>query len=275
MKLRAPINYFGGKQKMAGKLPPLFPEHHTYVEVFGGAASLLFAKPTSPVEIYNDLDSDLVNFMRVLRDPKLFPEFYHRACLSPYSREEWLYCREHLNDDPNPAERARRFFVVARFSFSGRFGNAFGTCVTGSSRGMARPASAYQGVLGILPRLSERMISVLIENRDFRDIIRLYDTENTFFYLDPPYMPETRRSGAYKYEMTAEDHGLLVEMLRGIKGKAMLSGYPNELYDSLGWKKQEWTVPCSAAGTTRASGLQGVGKVSKLQQRTECAWMNY
>ena len=274
MKLRAPINYFGGKQKMAGKLPPLFPEHHTYVEVFGGAASLLFAKPSSPVEVYNDLDSNLVNFMSVLRDQDMFSDFYNRACLSPYSRQEWLFCREHLNDDPDPVERARRFFVVARFSFSGRFGNAFGTCVTGSRRGMAMRASAYQGVLAMLPRLSERMICVLIENRDFRDIIRHYDTENTFFYLDPPYLPEARRSGAYKHEMTAEDHGFLVEMLRGIKGKAMLSGYPSELYDSLGWRKQEWTAHCYAAGRTKASGLQGIGKASK-QQRTECAWMNY
>jgi DNA adenine methylase len=275
MKLRAPIPYFGGKQLMASKLLPLFPEHKTYVEVFGGAGSLLFAKEPSPVEVYNDIDSDLVNFMAVLRDQDMFPDFYNRACLSPYSRQEWLFCRDHLNDDPDPVERARRFFVVARFSFSGLIGSSFGICVTGSKGGMVQKASAYQGVLAILPRLSERMISVLIENRDFRDIIRLYDTESTFFYLDPPYVPETRRNGAYKHEMTSEDHGLLVEMLCGIKGKVMLSGYPSELYDSLGWRKQEWTVTCNAAGRTRASGLQGVGKVSKLQQRTECAWMNY
>lgn len=275
MRLRAPIPYFGGKHNMAGKLSPLFPSHQTYVEVFGGAGSLLFAKMPSPVEVYNDIDSDLVNFMRVLRDQKLFPDFYHRACLSPYSREEWTFCRDHLNDDPNPVERARRFFVLARFSFSGLVGNSFGICVTGSKSGMVQKASAYHGVLGILPRLSERMTSVLIENRDFRTIIRLYDTENTFFYLDPPYVPETRRSGAYKHEMTTDDHRELLEILRTIKGKAMLSGYPNDLYDSLGWRKKTWSVHCNAAGRTRASGLQGVGAVTRLQKRTECAWMNY
>lgn len=204
-KLRSPIPWFGGKQLMAGKLVPLFPEHRTYVEVFGGACSLLFAKESSPVEIYNDLDSDLVNFMRVLRDPKFFPDFYHRACLSPYSREEWMFCKQHLNDDENPVERARRFFVLARFSFSGLVGNSFGIDITASKRGMVQKASAYQGVLGMLPRLSERMTSVLIENRDFRDIIKVYDTENTFFYCDPPYLPETRKSGAYKHEMTTQD----------------------------------------------------------------------
>lgn len=274
-KLRSPIPWFGGKQQMSSKLLPLIPDHQTYVEPFGGACSLLFAKEPSPVEIYNDLDSDLVNFMRVLRDPKLFADFYHRACLSPYSREEWQFCKNHLNDDPNPVERARRFFVLARFSFSGLVGNSFGIDVTASKGGMVQKASSYQGVLGMLPRLSNRMTSVLIENRDFRKIIQLYDTEETFFYLDPPYLPETRKGGTYPHELTTDDHRELVEILHNIKGKVMLSGYPSELYDSLGWRKIEWNVCCRAAGRTRASGLQGKGMVSKLQQRTECVWLNY
>lgn len=275
MKLRSPIPWFGGKQLMSGKLLPLFPEHHTYVEAFGGACSLLFAKDPSPVEVYNDLNSDLVNFMQVLRDPEMFPDFYHRACLSPYSREEWLFCKNNLNDDPSPVERARRFFVLARFSFSGIVGNSFGISNSSSKRGMVQSASAYQGVLGLLPRLSERMTSVLIENRDFRKIIQTYDSEESFFYLDPPYLPKTRRGGTYKCEMTADDHRELVEILRSIKGKVMLSGYPSDLYDSLDWNRREWDVTCSAAGRTKASGLQGKGMASILQMRTECVWMNY
>jgi len=276
MTLRPPIPYFGGKQLMAGKLVPLFPPHKTYVEVFGGAASLLFAKEPSSVEVYNDLDSDLVNLMQVLRDRDgMFPDFYNRACLSPYSRDEWLFCRDHLNDDPDPVERARRFFVLARFSFSGLVGGSFGIDVTGSKRGMVQKASAYQGVLGILPKLSERLLSVLIENRDFRNLIRIYDRQDTFFYIDPPYLPATRKSGAYKHEMTEEDHCELVEILKDVKGKVLLSGYPNELYDSLGWNRREWSTVCNAAGRTRASGLQGKGAVIDKQKRTECVWANY
>lgn len=276
LKLKPPIPYFGGKQLMAGKLLPLFPEHHTYVEVFGGAGALLFAKAPSPVEIYNDRDSDLVNFMRVLRDGDgMFSDFYNKACMSPYSREEWLFCRNHLNDDPNPVERARRFFVLARFSSCGLVGKSFGIDVTASSRGMAKTAYAYRNVISVLPRLSERLVSVLVENRDFRDIIRVYDTEQSFFYLDPPYLPETRKCGSYRCEMTTGDHYELVEILRSIKGKVMLSGHPNDLYDSLDWNKQEWAVCCRAAGRTRATGLQGTGSVLKPQKRTECIWMNY
>lgn len=232
-KLRSPIQWFGGKQLMAKKLLPLFPEHHTYVEAFGGGGALLFAKTPSPVEVYNDLDADLVNFFRVLRDPALFADLYNRAWLSPYSREEYGFCRQHLGDDPNPVERARRFFVLARFSFSGIVGGSFGINVTSSTGGMVEKACAYRNVLCFLPLISERLSMIEIECKDFRHILSTYDTEDTFFYLDPPYVPETRRSGRYRCEMTAEDHQELVELLRGIKGKAMLSGYPNDL----GWRE--------------------------------------
>lgn len=275
MKLHAPIPYLGGKQVLSKKLLPLFPPHKTYVEPFGGAAALLFGKAPSPIEVYNDLDDNLVNFMRVLRDQQVFPDFYNRACLSPYSRGEWLFCRDHLNDDPNPVERARRFFVLARFSFGGLVGQSFGVEISGSSRGMIQTASAYQGVLGMLPRLSERLMSVLIENCDFRDLLRRYDHPDTFYYLDPPYLPATRRSGSYKFEMTTDDHRDLVKVLHTIKSKVMLSGYPNDLYDALGWQKHTWTTSCNVAGRTKASGLQGVSAVKRLQERTECIWLNY
>lgn len=274
-RIKSPIQWFGGKQAMAAKLLPLFPEHHTYVEPFGGGGSLLISKEPSPVEVYNDLDADLVNFFRVLRDPVLFPDFYNRAWLSPFSREEYLFCRDHLSDDANVAERARRFFVLARFSFSGQVGKSFGINVTSSSGGMVGHVSAYRNILCVLPLITERLSRAEIECRDFRQIISAYDRPGTFFYLDPPYMQSTRKSGSYKHEMTNQDHQELVELLRGIQGKAMLSGYPNELYDSLGWRHMEWQVNCSAVGRTRAAGLQGVGAMGEAQKRTECVWMNY
>ena len=102
----------------------------------------------------------------------------------------------------------------------------------------------------------------------------MYDTPQTFFYCDPPYVPSTRRAGVYKHELTDEDHQELVELLKQIQGRVMLSGYPNELYDSLGWRRIEWEVNCHAAGRTRVSGLQGAGSAAG-QKRTECVWMNY
>lgn len=275
-RVKPPFPWLGGKTMMISKLLPLFPECRTYVDAFGGGGSLLLAKEPSPVEVYNDLDGDLVNLFRVLRDSDgAFPDFYHRACLSPYSREEYDFCRRHLNDDPDPVERARRFFVVARFSFSGAFGSSFGLNVTSSTRGMVEKAFAYRSALCMLPLISERLLRVEIENRDFRPLFSVYDTEHTFWYLDPPYLPETRKGGKYRCEMTIEDHQDLVDILRSVKGKVMLSGYPNALYDQLGWKRLEWETTCRAAGRTRASGLQGEGKVKEQQKRTECVWMNY
>ncbi len=274
MMIKSPIQYFGGKQGMVKNLLPLIPAHQTYVEVFGGGGSLILYKEPSPVDVYNDLDSNLVNFFRVLRDPVQFADFYQRAWLSPYSREEQSFCREHLNDDLDPVERARRFFVLARYSFSGIIGNSFALEVTKSSRGIVGKASAYKNVLCWLPIISERLSSIEIEHYDFRRILDIYDRPETFFYCDPPYVPSTRRAGGYQCEMTETDHQDLVELLRNIRGKVMLSGYPNELYETLGWQRKEWTVNCSAAARTRASGLQGAGGASG-QKRVECVWMNY
>lgn len=107
---------------MVAKLLPLIPPHKIYVEVFGGGASLLFAKEPSPVEVYNDLDSGLVNFFRVLRDPGKFEKFYRKVCFTPYSREEYCFCRDTWGECKDDVERAYRWFVVARMSFSGKFG---------------------------------------------------------------------------------------------------------------------------------------------------------
>lgn len=81
------------------------PPHYIYVEPFGGAAWLLFAKPPSPVEVYNDIDSGLVNFYRVLRDPEKFKEFYRLVSLTPYSREEFYYCMSTWKECENDVEK--------------------------------------------------------------------------------------------------------------------------------------------------------------------------
>lgn len=112
-RLRSPIVWFGGKGNMVAKLLPLIPPHRIYVEPFGGGASLLFAKKPSPVEVYNDLDSGLVNFFRVLRDPKKFERLHKLVSLTPYSREEYDFCRATWETCDDDVERAYRWYVVA------------------------------------------------------------------------------------------------------------------------------------------------------------------
>jgi DNA adenine methylase len=273
--LRSPIQWFGGKGMMLGNLLPLIPPHDTYVEVFGGGASLLFAKSPSSAEAYNDLNSGLVNLFRVLRDPEKFQRFQHIASLTLYSREEYHECRNTWATCEDEVEKARRFFVVARQSFGGRFGAGWGFAVEkDASRSIAGPwASTVDG----LKIIHQRLRMVQVEHSDFRTLLARYDRPETFFYVDPPYVADTRKAGGYAHEMSLDDHADLVRLLLGLQGKAMLSGYAHPLYDPLeaaGWVRKDFAVSCRAAGRTKGTGIQGEGAATRMQPRTESVWLS-
>lgn len=278
--MRSPIIWFGGKGRMVDKLLKLLPAHRTYVEVFGGGASLLFAKNPSPVEVYNDIDSELVNFFRVLRDPQKFQDFYRLVALTPYSREEFEHCRQSYRQCENDVERAYRWFVAVRMSFSGSgggSGHGWGFNVTTSSGGCTKRCFDWLRTIKGLLQVHERIMRVQIEHDDFRKIIDRYDTPNTLFYLDPPYIPEIRRSGGYEHEMSVEDHKDLVNILLGIKGMALLSGYRHSLYGPLeqaGWERRDYKTSCHAAGRTRSTKILGAGSATRLQKRVESVWIS-
>lgn len=262
---------------MVKHLLPLIPEHRIYVEVFGGGASLLFAKDPSPVEVYNDLDSGLVGFFRVLRDPEKFARLQELCRLTPYSREEYNLFMTTWENEENDVERAFQWYVIARMSFGGMFGSSWGSAVSASCRGMAKTTSGWLGIQALLPLLHQRVMRVQIEHEDYRKILSRYDTPETFFYLDPPYLKETRRSGGYKHELETKDHQDLVQALLNLKGSAILSGYAHSTYaplEAAGWMRKDFDAVCSAAGRTRTSGLQGIGNVKNRQRRTETIWIS-
>lgn len=277
-RLRSPFVWFGGKGKMLAKLLKLMPPHEHYVEPFCGSAALFFAKePCGGVETLNDLNSDIVNFFRVLRDEALFERFYRKAVLTPYSREEYDYACSYYDETTDPVERAYLWWVVARMSFGGRFGAKLGTVVTKTRRGMAGTTSAFLSIVDLLPQIAERLRMAQIEHADFRVILRRYCGPGYLAYCDPPYVGGTRRGGEYAHEMTDDDHRDLVRLLLDYDGAVMLSGYPNEVYRPLedaGWTRYDFQTACHAAGRTRASNLQGEGAALKHQPRTECVWLN-
>lgn len=276
-RLRTPIWWSGGRGRIVPKLLPLVPPHRIYVEVFGGGGSLLLAREPSMVEVYNDLDSGLVNFFRVLRDPGKFRRFHELAMLTPYSREEYCQCRETWEEAADDAEKAFRWFVVARGSFAGIFGRGWGSVVTTSARGMASTSSAWLSALSMLPAIHERMMRVQIEHADFRQILQRYDTPETFFHVDPPYVPETRKSGGYRHELSLDDHRELVETVLRLQGKVMLAGYAHPVYkpvDAAGWRRHDIQLTCTAAGRTRSSGLLGEGAARAQQPRIESIWLS-
>lgn len=279
IKLRSPIWWLGGKGNMLRKLLPILEgvPHKRYCEPFGGGASVLLAKQPVELEIYNDIDSGLYDLFKVLSDPDLFAQFERRVALLPCSRQFYNEYRQNWRNEKDLIKRVSMWFLVARQSFGGRFGSGWSSVVTKNARGMAATSSGWLSIIELLPEIHARLQRVQIENADWRVILERYDTPETLFYLDPPYIASTRRSRKYQHELRDNDHIELVDRLLALQGHGVLSGYPNAIYKRLeerGWQTIKWQTAAHAAGRTRTSNLQGKGAVLKHQARTECVWIS-
>jgi len=253
--------YAGGKGHLARKHLELIPPHKCYVEVFGGMATLLFNKRPSEVEVYNDVWGEVVNFFRVLRDDEKWKILQEKLLLTPYSREEFEFCRDSTNSGIDDIERARRFYVKIGQSFGGKMGVfGYGPLVNISK--------SFFNKIEMFGFFHKRLTNVNIENLDFEELIRKYDTPDTFFYCDPPYVEHN--AGVDFLGMGLEDHKRLVDVLLSIRGKALLCGYDNDVYRVLGdngWRKLEIVIP------TAITNPKQTGRVRKL--RSEYVWFNY
>jgi DNA adenine methylase len=276
--LKSPLTIMGGKTYMLKYLIPLIPKHKTYVEVFAGSAQLFFAKDPSLIEVVNDVHGNMINFYKVLRSEKRFKKLVKLCNLTPHSREQFYKCRSSLSEGSSVI-RAWKFFTVVRQCFSGRISSpSWGRSVTECTNGRANAVDQYLKAIERLPEAHSRMQDAQIENQDFRKIIKAYDRKSTFFYLDPPYIMDTRHGNdKYNHEMSDKDHKDLISLLLDLKGKALISGYNHRIYSKLekaGWNKQEFIKISYAAASTKQSGLLGKGS-KVLQARTEVIWYNY
>lgn len=264
------MRYHGGKFRLAPWIISHLPAHRVYVEPYGGAGSVLLRKPRSYAEIYNDLDGEIVNVFRVLRDVEMAAKLKEQIRLTPFARSEFV---DAYLDCEDPLERARRTLVK---SFMG-FGSAAVTQQSGdnsktttgfrnnSNRSGTTPAHDWANLPKHVDLWVERLAGIVVESRPALGLIDLFDTPETLFYVDPPYVHSTRGDGKgksvcrYRHEMTDDDHRELAEHLHSIKGIAVVSGYPSVLYDTLyaGWK--------TVFKDTHAD---------KALDRTECLWLN-
>ena len=259
------FGWYGGKFSHLDFILPNLPEDAVhFCDVFGGSAAILINRNPAQVETYNDLDSELVNFFETLRNQG--PKLIKAISLTPFSREELIRaCR------PEPKltklERARRFYVRARQTRTGLAQTSsegrWAHCVLTSRAGMAGAVSRWLGAIDGLPEIVQRLQRVQIENAPALELIERYDTEETLFYLDPPYVHESRNdSNAYGHEMTDAEHIELANLLHEIRGRAVVSGYRTKLYDRL---FSEWSRIDAPVKTCNSSK----GK------RQESLWLNF
>lgn len=260
------FGWYGGKFSHLDWLLPLLPDTHHYCEPFAGSGAVLLNRAPSPVETYNDLDGEVVNFFRVLREQKA--ALVENIGLTPFSREEFgIACA--LEPDLPSLERARRFYVRARQVRTGLAQTAslgrWANCKDTSRAGMSGVVSRWLGGVDALPAIAERLLRVQIENRPAIDVIKLYDSERTFFYCDPPYIHDTRGdSKAYGYEMTDQQHRELAETLNAVSGKAAISNYQCDLMDQL-YPAPKWI---------KTTGMEKTIHSTK-DKRSEALWTNY
>jgi DNA adenine methylase len=224
-------------------------------------------KPRSYAEVYNDLDREVVNLFRVLRDPPLSARLVAALRLTPFAREEFKDSYEASDD---PVEGARRFAVRSFMGFGSNAHNP--RRKTGfrhnSNRSGTTPARDWANYPEALSKIIDRLAGVVVDNRDACEVMSAHDEPHTLHYVDPPYLPETRSlknpydltyAGMYAFEMTREDHERVLKHLRSLVGMVVLSGYPAPLYDDLlcDWRRVE--VAAHADGA---------------RDRTEVLWIN-
>jgi DNA adenine methylase len=259
------LQYPGSKARLAQDIIGLMPPHKTYVEAFGGSAAVLLSKKPAPIEVYNDINGDVVNLFRVVRDAIQRQSLRELLAWTPYSREELadaarlLATRKKLE----PVEHARLTFVLYNQSVSGMAAAdkpPWSYTVDSTSQ-----ADEFRRRMAALDVIGERLSSVQIESRHFLEVFSLYDSEDTLWYLDPPYLPDTRTLNLYEFEMYPHEHKEMVQRMLEMKGQFILSGYDTPIYKPLeeaGWKRVE--IDALATMSIAKSDLT----------RTEVLWTN-
>ena len=257
-----PVTWFGSKSRLVKEIVKHFPEHQTYVDVFGGSGAILLGKRPGKVEVYNDLNRKMTSLFNVLSDKRKTQELIRRLELTPYSRDTFRLATASIDEEKDEIELARLMIVVQRQSHGG-LARQWSYCVDAAAGGYSASVRKFHAGIERLPNVQARMRKVQIENLCFTDLIPRYDRPETLFYLDPPYVPDTRINGKYENEMTIDDHHTLVDLLLVSSGMFVLSGYKTPVYQ-----------PLENAGWNRIDIETYAGTSKTRTKRTECLWVS-
>ena len=249
------LKYPGAKNRLAPWIVSYIPKHKVYLEPFFGSGAIFFNKEPSHIETINDLNSDVYNFFKVLREHgDILAEHIK---MTPFCREE--YEQAYKNETYSEIEKARIFAVKCwqGFGCSNLYRNGFRS---GQREKSPDCAKAWNQIPERLLEAADRLKMAQIENLPAIELMGRYDTEDVFIYCDPPYLHGTRKNYLYKHEMEDSEHEELLKILAAHQGRVLLSGYDNEMYNDYlsGWSKAQ-------KDTSAENGLR----------RTETIWMNY
>lgn len=271
-KIASPAKYHGGKSALADWIVSLMPPRCktpnnprpndkgwlAYVEPYGGMASVMLANdPEGISEVLNDLNGSLMNFWKVLQIPAAFEEFYDRMQAIPFSAPEYNRWENlaKLNPEECDVTCAIAYFVRCRQSLAGRMDSFAPLSRNRTRRGMNEQAAAWLTAIEGLPQVHERLRRVVLLCDKAVTVIRQQDGPRTLFYLDPPYLHETRTAPKVygDFEMSPDEHEELLTTLANLNGgRFLLSGYRSKMYDSFAkkhkWNRHEKQLPNSAAG---------------------------
>lgn len=264
--LKAPFGYYGCKQRLSSNIVNDLPPHNAWVEALCGSAAVTLAKEPAPIEIINDIDGEIVNFFRQLRENTTNLEQAIR--LTPYSREELELSRapaEAVTD----LEKARRFFVRAMMAINGSFGEAkggFSFSNSYSRGGMEARVSRWNSSTDYLERIAQRLRRVRIENKDAVKLFNEFaDRPATLVYLDPPYLADRIRG--YEFDQNSvEFHEKLLKAIVKAKCMVLISGYQSDLYEEYLNSRNGWNK--------RIIDTHTRGNNGKNANRQEVLWFN-
>lgn len=240
---RPMLRYHGGKFRLSAWIRSFFPPHQIYVEPFGGAGSVLLTKERAYAEVYNDLDGEVVNFFRVLRDPAQRARLIEACALTPFSREEFEKAYETSEE---PVERARQLAIKCGMGYGSSGGTKANTGFRiDSGRKWSTDFAQWQRYPEVIASIGDRLLGVLIECRPATQVMMQHDGKNTLHYVDPPYLFATRQGMRwrsdkyYRHEMTDFQHMDLLGCLQNLQGHVVLSGFHSEMYSKelAGWSE--------------------------------------
>ena len=264
---KAPFGYYGAKQRVARKIVSTLPPHNAWVEAFCGSAALTLAKPAAPIEVINDLDGQIVNLFSQLRTNA--KALCRAIALTPYARAEFEKARTR-SDAVGALEKARRFLVATMMTVNATPGSrraGFSFTDSYAREGKEARVSRWYNLPARLERVVERLRHVRVENRDARDLLRMFaDRPATLVYLDPPYY--TKREHRYVIETGDRDfHEELLGICLKARCMLLISGYRNDLYEKLLRPDAGWSTTRIQTHTRDTKG--------KDYARTEVLWRNH